>query len=631
MKRLKKFLPVLLALIIPISTVGALAVGSEPTEKEEVIYINLNANGEVKDIYAVNIFGGGEITDYGDYSSVEMLNTTDKINTSGDKVTFSASADRVYYKGKLDNNEIPWNISIRFFLDGKEYPASEVAGKSGKLEIRFKITKNENCKGNFYDKYALQASFTLDTEKCRDIVAPDATVANVGAKKQLSYLVLPGKGIDTAITAEVEEFSMPAVSVNGVSLSMNIEIDDMGLLNQVNELVNAINTLDDGAGKLSDGTGALKDGANALNIGAGELSDGAGDLNVGAEALNNGVVLIGQGLDELNSKSSELTEGSAQVMSALLEIKSGLDEAQAFADKIKALVNGLGEIQNAMNTIAENIAKLKELINQNNPDLEGLKAENEQKIEELKAKISELKSLGANTAELEDILELIKSNCDAISGMEGCFDSVSDIIDEINAQKEALVQKYEALKNEINSLVSELKGIIINMSKLKGGIDTLVTEYQKLDGGINEYTAGVAKIVAGYNGVISGANDLMTGSKSLALGAEDLSEGTGSLVNGVSKLGGGTDELKSGTAEMREKTEGMDGKISEQIDRMLNSLTGAGEETVSFVSEKNTNIKSVQFVIKTEAVEIDDTPAAAPVKAEKLNFWQKLLRLFGLY
>ena len=199
MKRLKKFLPVLLALIIPISTVGALAVGSEPTEKEEVIYINLNANGEVKDIYAVNIFGGGEITDYGDYSSAEMLNTTDKINMSGDKVTFSSSADRVYYKGKLNNTEIPWNISLRFFIDGKEYTAREVAGKSGKLEIRFKVSKNENCKGNFYDKYALQASFTLDTEKCRNIVAPDATVANVGAKKQLSYLVLPGKGINARL------------------------------------------------------------------------------------------------------------------------------------------------------------------------------------------------------------------------------------------------------------------------------------------------------------------------------------------------------------------------------------------------------------------------------------------------
>ena len=631
MKRLKKFLPVLLALIIPISTVGALAVGSEPTEKEEVIYINLNANGEVKDIYAVNIFGGGEITDYGDYSSAEMLNTTDKINMSGDRVTFSSSADRVYYKGKLNNTEIPWNISLRFFIDGKEYTAREVAGKSGSLEIRFKVTKNENCRGNFYDKYALQASFTLDTEKCKNISAPDATVANVGAKKQLSYLVLPGKGIDAVITAEVEKFEMPAVSVNGVSMAMNIEVDDKELTDKVNELAGAIKKLDGGAGELADGTNELKKGSNELNVGAERLADGAGALNVGAKALNNGVVLIGQGLDELNSKSSEFTEGSAQVMSALLEIKAGLDKAQAFADKIKAIVNGSEEIQNSINTIIENIAKLKELINQNNPDLEGLKAENARKIEELKAKISELQAVGVDTSELESILELIKSNSDAINGIEDCFDSVSEIIDEINAQKEALIQKYEALKNEINSLANELKGIIINISKLNGAVNTLVTEYQKLDGGINEYTDGVAKIVAGYDGIISGASELMKGSKSLALGAEELSEGTGSFVTGASKLNDGAGELKNGTAEMKEKTEGMDGKITEQIDQMLNSLTGAGEETVSFVSEKNTNIKSVQFVIKTEAVEIDDTPAAAPVKEQKLNFWQKLLRLFGLY
>lgn len=631
MKRFKKLLPVLLALVIPLSSVGAIAVGNEPSDKEEVIYINLKADGEVKDIYAVNIFGGGEITDYGDYSSVEMLNTTDKINNSGDKITFSSSADRVYYKGRLDNTEMPWNISIRFFLEGKEYTASEVAGKSGKLEIRFKVTENEKCKGNFFDKYALQASFTLDTEKCRDIVAPDATVANVGAKKQLSYLVLPGKGIDTSITAEVESFEMPEVSVNGVLLAMNIEVDDKELTDKVKELTDAIKKLDDGAGKLNGGTNELEDGADALKGGAKDLSGGAAKLSDGAQSLNNGAVLIGKGLDELNSKSSELTEGSAQVMSALLEIKAGLDEAQAFVDKIKALVNGLDEIQNAINTIAENIAKLKELISQSNPDLEGIKAENEQKIEELKAKISELQAVGADTAELEDILELIKSNSDAINGMEGCFDSVSDIIDEIAAQKEALIQKYEALKNEINSLVNELKGIIINMSKLKGGIDTLVTEYQKLDGGINEYTDGVAQIVAGYNGIISGANELMTGSKSLASGAETLSNSTEELANGAGGLSDGAGELKSGTAEMREKTDGLDGEISDKIDGMIDSITGGEAEKQSFVSDKNTNIKSVQFVIKTEAVEIDGTPAAAPAKEEKLSFWQKLLRLFGLY
>jgi hypothetical protein len=42
-------------------------------------------------------------------------------------------------------------------------------------------------------------------------------------------------------------------------------------------------------------------------------------------------------------------------------------------------------------------------------------------------------------------------------------------------------------------------------------------------------------------------------------------------------------------------------------------------------------VESVQFVIQTESVEINDTEAVAPVVKEKLTFWQKILRLFGLY
>ena len=38
---------------------------AEPSEKEEVIYFNLDASGEVESAYAVNSFPGGEITDYG--------------------------------------------------------------------------------------------------------------------------------------------------------------------------------------------------------------------------------------------------------------------------------------------------------------------------------------------------------------------------------------------------------------------------------------------------------------------------------------------------------------------------------------------------------------------------------------
>ena len=68
-----------------------------------------------------------------------------------------------------------------------------------------------------------------------------------------------------------------------------------------------------------------------------------------------------------------------------------------------------------------------------------------------------------------------------------------------------------------------------------------------------------------------------------------------------------------------------------RISGMLESLSGGNTTVQSLVSSKNTDVSSVQFVIKTEAIEIAEPEKVAPEPPEKLNFWQKLLRLFRLY
>lgn len=236
MKIFKKASSILLAVLLLLNTalpVYAEETQKESTEKEENVYITLSADGSVRDIYVVNIVPGGDVVDYGSYSSIKLLNTTDTINQDGDTVTFSSSAEKVYYQGDLPaDTEIPWIVSIRYFLDGTEYSPDNLAGKSGALEIRFSVTENEKCSGSFYDDYALQVSFTLDTDLCNNITAPDATVANVGSDKQLTYTILPGAGIETAITADVTSFEMDAVSLNGIQMNLSIEVDDEELLEQ---------------------------------------------------------------------------------------------------------------------------------------------------------------------------------------------------------------------------------------------------------------------------------------------------------------------------------------------------------------------------------------------------------------
>jgi len=60
------------------------------------------------------------------------------------KITIDNSGDELYYQGIMKSNtEMPWNIKVKYKLDGKEYKAQDLAGKSGKLEITISIKKNE--------------------------------------------------------------------------------------------------------------------------------------------------------------------------------------------------------------------------------------------------------------------------------------------------------------------------------------------------------------------------------------------------------------------------------------------------------------------------------------------------------
>lgn len=135
--------------------------------------------------------------------------------------------DTLYYEGILNNNKLPWAISIKYFLDDVEYPAEELAGKSGALEIALTIEENTAADSFFFDNYRVQATLVLDTEKAKNIVAEEATIANVGKNEQLTYTILPGKGADLSIQADVKDFEVDAIAIKGIQLNLGLDFDLM--------------------------------------------------------------------------------------------------------------------------------------------------------------------------------------------------------------------------------------------------------------------------------------------------------------------------------------------------------------------------------------------------------------------
>lgn len=710
----KKVLSVLLVpTVFLVSACPAFA--AEPsTGKEEVVYVNLGNDGVVKEINVVNILSPNsknEIIDYGKYQSVRNMTTTDKVDYSGDTVEIDTSAEKLYYEGKLDSTVMPWDIQIRYYLDGKEYSAEEIAGKSGALKITINIAKNKDCDKSFYDSYALQASLSLDTDKCKNINASDATVANVGSNKQLTYTILPGKGADIEITADVTDFEMDGISINGVLLNLNVEVDEEELMDQITELIDAINKLDDGASelhsgvkdlqdgakselkngvndlqdgaeKLYSGTSDLKDGGSGLKNGAAELQNGAASLDDGVNSLNNGLGKIQEALNTLNQQSPELVNGSDSFKAALIQLQGALSgvsvEAQdltALTDASSAIKSGIDDLVNGITNLQSSVSfeAYKSAMVQNGLDIDELRQKNDTAISNLQGMISslssqieELKKAGADTSDLEaqatqlsNIVALLSANNASIKGTEAYLSTVNSGLTSLLQGATKLQINYAAFDGKIGELVDKLSGLFYQMSELSSAVNTLVTEYGKLDNGISAYTDAVAKIVASYSQAADGAAQLVAGSDALKTGSKNLYSGTGELLSGIVEIYNGTGDLKDGTgtlddgvaelltgieqlydgsgelqdgtSEMKEETSGMDTEINDKIDELLETIKGGDAETTSFVSTKNTDVDSVQFVIKTDSIQIPKEETTENEAPKKLTFWQKFLRLFGLY
>ena len=136
---------------------------------------------------------------------------------------------------------------------------------------------------------------------------------------------------------------------------------------------------------------------------------------------------------------------------------------------------------------------------------------------------------------------------------------------------------------------------------------------------------------SGTADLTDGANELKDGIQELFEGTVELKDGTAELLDGCKDLIDGCKELKDGTAEMLSETDGMEQKIQDKVDEMIDGITGGESTVVSFVSDKNSDVSAVQFVIQTEAIEIPEIPNNTDAEPVKLNFWQTLLKLFGLY
>lgn len=346
-------------------------------DKDESVYLISDANGNVNKTIVVDHLKNKDkkdtLEDASNLSDIENVKGKEKFTQSGDKLTWQAGGKDIYYQGTA-TAEPPVTQKVTYYLDGKEISPEDLAGKSGKVKIRFDYTNTtsytETVNG---EKQTVSVPFAAVTGLVLGDGFENIEVTNGKAEVSDSSSVvlgyaLPGLKDSLGIkdgdldgdvnipeymemTADVKNFSMPAAMTFVVNASDYVStdgIDTSDLDDMINDLKDASTQLQDGSKTLAEGTDTLADGLSTLQSKLGTFASGVGTLQSGLKAYTDGVSTLSGGLNTLGNSTGALVSGADKLNSGAGQLASG---SATLKDGLKSYTDGASQLQAGINKL----------------------------------------------------------------------------------------------------------------------------------------------------------------------------------------------------------------------------------------------------------------------------------------
>lgn len=619
-------------------------------DKDESVYLISDANGNVNKTIVVDHLKNKDkkdtLEDASNLSDIENVKGKEKFTQSGDKLTWQAGGKDIYYQGTA-TEEPPITQKVTYYLDGKEISPEDLAGKSGKVKIRFDYTNTtsytETVNG---EKQTVSVPFAAVTGLVLGDGFENIEVTNGKAEVSDSSSVvlgyaLPGLKDSLGIkdgdldddvnipeymemTADVENFSMPAamtfvvnasdyVSTDGIDTS---DIDDM-----INDLKDASTQLQDGSKTLAEGTDTLSDGLSTLQSKLGTFASGVGTLKSGLKTYTDGVSTLSGGLNTLGSKSGTLVSGVSKLSKGTSDLNAGVQELDKTlqagpTDEQKNTIKSTavqtvkdsfaGEQGEVVNTSIYNSLRY-ELDNEGNVAVD----ENGNKKDSLlyttlKAgtvynnsyvnigtiynnTVNEVLSavLGRREGTSEELSNALKQNYQTSN--QTVYHviekmSPSQLAEFLYTQNGAQKTIFETIEENINS------GITAADSQVSAGVDSNIeTMAKKLSGACEQVSETVAATAA-----VSGASETMN-SIHAKINAQRLVSGVAELNEGVNGENGLVANMPTLTSGIKQLVDGSNTLVANnaQLNSGASQLADGTNQIVSGVDQLTTGSKTL--------------------------------------
>lgn len=586
-------------------------------DKDESVYLISDANGNVNKTIVVDHLKNKDkkdtLEDASNLSDIENVKGKEKFTQSGDKLTWQAGGKDIYYQGTA-TEEPPVTQKVTYYLDGKEISPEDLAGKSGKVKIRFDYTNTtsytETVNG---EKQTVSVPFAAITGLVLGDGFENIEVTNGKAEVSDSSSVvlgyaLPGlknslgikdKDLDGDVnipeymemTADVKNFSMPAAMTFVVNASDYVStdgIDTSDLDDMINDLKDASTQLQDGSKTLAEGTDTLADGLSTLQSKLGTFASGVGTLQSGLKTYTDGVSTLSGGLNTLGNSTGALVSGADKLNSGAGQLASGSatlkDGLKTYTDGASQLNTGLNQLNDNTGSLATGVTSLNDGaktlsdgINAANKGAAGVSAGAAQ----LKTSIDTAKTgadslaagakqvdegVGQLTQSLSDMPETIKTNINksleplnelnvgTLFKTLGYIDTDKITADNVSAAADAAVNNAGDIIDALTNMQNQNPSATYNqiLVGLSQGKGA-VSVYSAVNQSVTDSAYTVQALKDGSAKVSDGASSLDAGLGRLSDGASELSSGASDLAKGTTQLATGATELQTGTQSLADK------------------------------------------------------------------------------
>lgn len=624
-------------------------------KKSETVYVTVEGN-EIKD-KSVSVWLNSDknikANDKSNLTNVKDLKTDKELKSENGYLKLDENKKDIYYKGDTDK-KLPVDVSVKYFLDGKEMKASELEGKSGHLKIvitsknnRYEAKTIDGQSRNVYSPYVVVAAMTFDDEKVENVTSDDIKVVKDGKNEIVTTVMTPGMKQNLSEIVEDKELDN---FKDEVSVEMDIkdykpvEIYSV-ITNEFFQEKKNIDSLD----KLQNGVKELQDNSQ-------KLVDASVKLSEGQDKLNSGISQMQTGVTKLHSGSQKLASSTQQMQGKFSGIQSKVGPIQGYVAQMNdgslKLYNGISDYTAAVGKIKENTAKIKEgseKLAKGATDLDNGVGKLKDATSQLRAGTENMKEM---TAQKDQLLEKSSQLSNGLNGLAGSYGQLADTVEQISGKSQQL-KDSSAQFNEKLQQVTQLAGgaetsasaekIARGLESSAEGLNNAIQQLQanNEEGQLNDTIAYLqaqknvmyvqAESIRNAGSQNAGQQKLQAALAQLAQSSSALSQGNADLSNALmrtsaamnqskAKLVDSSNQLSQGLGQMGGALNGADrlSTLKDSIDK-LDDATGQIKGGSQALKEGTLQNEKAMAMLLNGMEELDKNSSALVEGSSKLS------------